>query len=136
MSIKRTYAEAVDVMVEWWCDKSFHTANNQDNGDVSFTGFLAYSLGNKLANEIQKRTTPEQIQAFRDVLKYQLLKNESGSRYERGLVVDYDPCNMLYIACTNSGINTNCLPIKTCTFIESDNTIQGRYQYGGEWFVI
>lgn len=132
MENKRTYAEAVTIMVKWWIDKSFETTMNQDNGDSG----LAHILLNTVSMSAQTEVTPEKVEKFRDKLTEILLKNEDGGRWDKELDVDYHPNSILSEACKFAGIDSACLPVKTFTYIDKDNTINGRYQYGGDWFKI
>ncbi|WP_176464504.1 hypothetical protein [Flectobacillus sp. BAB-3569] len=50
--------------------------------------------------------------------------------------VDYHPNEKLQIACRYAEIDPICLPCNTFTFINNENEIEGRYQYGGDWFKI
>lgn len=134
--LKRTYVEAVEIMVKWWTEKSFHTALNQNNGDPSLAGGYAYSLGNMLADKAKEAITPEKIKVFETVLTNLLMGNKYEGRWGRQCSVDYDPNTILSDACKAAGIDTACLPIKTFTFINAWNEVEGRYQYGGEWFKI
>ena len=131
---KRTYEEAVEITVKWWSEKSFETLLNQNNGDDSEHGGMAFMLMNMVSVKAQERNTPEMIEKFQTKLKEILLSKKGEGHYGNQLDVDYHPNKILYDACQFSGIDSGCLPIKTFTRIESDNKIRGRYQYGGEWF--
>ncbi len=136
---KRTYKEAVDLMVNWWVEKSFNTTLNQNNGDNTKNGIFSFALMNTLSGKAQKEITQEQIQLFSTKLTELLLEaeQEHSSDYTRHyteLDVDYNPNPPLEIACKTAGISTLCLPVKTFTYIDQDFTVNGRYQYGGDWF--
>ena len=133
---KRTYAEAVKIMVDWWYEKSFRTTMNQNNGDPSIAGGKAFLLGNALADKAKEAATPEKIKAFENALSNILLSGEHGGRWDRELNVDYHPNEILDRAAEASGIDPSCFPIKTFVYINSANEIDGRYQYGGAWFKI
>ncbi len=133
---KRTYAEAVEIMVKWWSEKSFATPLNQNNGDNSPAGVLGFILGNTLADKAKEGATPEKIAAFELALTNILLAGEHEGRCERELDVDYHPNGILSDAAKASGIDTSCFPIKTFVYINGENEIEGRYQYGGAWFKI
>lgn len=132
---KRTYQQAVELMVHWWIEKSFHTPLNQDNGDTSTDG-LAFLLLNMRSMSAQQKNTPEKIEAFKEVLTKLLIEKEDKGRYDKTLKIDYHPNQILAEACQQSGIDSGCLPCKTFTFINDDNEIEGRHKYGGEWFKI
>jgi len=133
---KRSYAEAVEIMVKWWSEKSFATPFNQNNGDNSPAGGLGFILGNMLSDKAKEGATPEKIAAFEEALTKYLLAGENKGRWGTELDVDYHPNEILADAAKASGIDTSCLPIKTFTFINSENEVEGRYQYGGAWFKI
>lgn len=130
----RTYKEAVEIMINWWVDKSFNTPLNQNNGDDSPNGGTMFALMNMVAMSAQSKNTPEMIEKFKLELTRQLLEVESKGRYGNQLSVDYDPNRILYDACKLSNVSTSCLPCKTFTFINDNNEVEGRYQYGGSWF--
>lgn len=132
----RTYKEAVEIMVNWWIEKSFHTLFNQNNGDNSPQGGLGFALMNTLSMKENDKVTPEKIEKFKSKLTELLLLQEGKGRWDNQLDVDYDVHGMLAEACAFSDISEFCIPIKTFTYIDEDNTINGRYQYGGEWFKI
>jgi len=131
---KRTYKEAVDITIEWWVEKSFQTNMNQNNGDNSPNGGMSFMLMNTAASRFQKDVTEEKIEKFKSKLTETLLLAEGKHIFANKLSVDYDPNSILYDACKFAEINTLCLPSKTVTWINKDNEIEGRYQYGGEHF--
>ncbi len=133
---KRTYEQAVEITVNWWIEKSFKTPLNQNNGDNSENGGIGFMLINLLSMNAQDRNTPEKIEKFKETLTKLLLEAKNKGRYSNQLDVDYHPSELLSKACEQSGIDTGCLPIKTFTFINQENEVEGRYQYGGEWFKI
>ncbi|PAC27843.1 hypothetical protein BWI92_21770 [Flectobacillus sp. BAB-3569] len=51
----RTYKEAVDIMVDWWVEKSFKTPLNQNNGDNSDDGWLALLLMSDFSRKVQQK---------------------------------------------------------------------------------
>jgi hypothetical protein len=128
---KRSYPEAVELTVNWWCEKSFNTPNNFDNGDAMCNAF-----GNWAASLAIKKVDADMITKFKNKLSELLLKLEGKGRSFNRLDVDYHPCGTLSEACMFSGIDTCCLPCKTFTQIEDNNEVRGRYQYGGAWFSI
>lgn len=131
---KRSYKEAVELTVNWWVEKSFETPLNQNNGDKSDGGTMRLVLMNLISEEAQKKVTANKIEKFKSKLKELLLANKEKGRYAKELNVDYHPNQMLSDACEFAEINSNCLPCKTSTFINNENEVEGRYQYGGEWF--
>lgn len=133
---KRTYEEAVDIMVKWWSEKAFDTLLNQNNGDNSPDGGIVWALMNTVSMQAQNTVTSEKKQKFEKKLTEILLNKKGLGRWHNELDVDYHPNDNLYQACKFAGINTLCLPCKTFTFIDKDNSVQGRYQYGGAWFKI
>ncbi len=135
----RTYEEAVKIMVDWWVEKSFKTINNQNNGDDSALTSMLMNVNSMLA---QDQITTDKIDRFSTKLTELLLKendffiNKYGFKYEALLSVDYNPNKPLQEACEYAEIKNGCLPCKTFTRINKDNIIEGRYQYGGDWFKI
>lgn len=132
----RTYKEAVEIMVNWWIEKSFHTLFNQNNGDDSPQGGFGFALMNSLSMKANDKVTPENIEKFKNKLTELLLLQEGEGRWANQLDVDYDVYGMLAEACEFADISKFCIPIKTFTYIDENNVVNGRYQYGGEWFEI
>lgn len=133
---RRTYKEAVDIMVDWWVEKSFNTALNQNNGDSSHDSGFGFALMNILSLDVQEDINNEKIDRFKLKLKELLMSVEGKGRFQNQLEVDYDVTGFLLEACQFAEINTNCIPIKTFTFINDNNEIEGKYQYQGKWFII
>lgn len=133
---KRTYKEAVELTVKWWSEKSFKTAVNQNNGDNSSAGGFGFLLMNMASSAAKNNLTDEKIKKFKNKLNEILLAAEGKGRFQNKLDVDYHPNKILSDACEFSEINTGCLPCKTFTFINNENEIEGRYQYGGKLFKI
>ena len=131
---QRTYKEAVKISVDYWVEKSFKTPLNQNNGDKSTNGDMSFMLMNMLSLDSQKNVTFEQIEKFKSKLTEILLEHEGQGRGANELDVDYDPNENLAQACKFAQISTSCLPCKTFTFIDNDNKVIGRYQYGGDRF--
>ncbi|PJZ89536.1 hypothetical protein [Leptospira levettii] len=130
----RSYEEAVEIAVNFWVEKSFFTESKQDNGDRSVMGSLAMKMMNSKTQEVQSTVTNESIEKFKTCLRNKLL-NVYNTGFRRGdCAVDYAPNQVLFEVCQEAGISNHCLPIKTFTFIDEDNTVKGRYQYGGDWF--
>lgn len=133
---KRTYEEAVEIMIDWWVKKSFETSLNQNNGDDTDTGGMAFLLMNMVSMQAQEKVTPIKIENFKSALTIILLQQEGKGEWANELDVDYHPNENLSKACEMSGVDSRCLPIKTFTRIDKDNIVRGRYQYGGDWFAI
>jgi hypothetical protein len=131
---KRSYKEAVEICVNWWIEKSFETPFNQNNGDDSENGGIAFLLMNMVASNAQKKVTLDKVEKFRNRLTELLLLNEEKGRFENELVVDYHPNQILFDACQFAEIDPSSLPCKTFTFINDENEVKGKYQYGGELF--
>lgn len=131
--MRRTYDEAVKIMVEWWVEK-IQAPLNQNNGDNSENGGMAFSLMNMVSMNAQKEITKDKIEIFKTELTESLLTGKDGGRWSTTLEVDYNPGKKLADACKKAGINSMSLPCKTFTFINNDNEVEGRYQYGGEFF--
>ena len=131
---QRTFEEAVKITVDWWIEKSFNTPLNQNNGDNSEMGGMAFMLMNMLSSKAQEDNTSDKVEKFRKELTNVLMEGKGKGRYATQLDVDYGPNHLLSKACSLSGVNSGCLPCKTFTFINEENMVEGRYQYGGEWF--
>lgn len=131
----RTFEEAVEIMVNWWVEKTFNTDNNQDNGDG-----LQSLIANKLANKLRPsgEDVDKQISAFSKSLKdyFLNLKPEERNYFNLTLSVDYDPNEPLHYACNAAGINRFVLPMKTFTRIElkDGHAVVGRFGYGSDFF--
>lgn len=131
---ERTYKQAVKITVDWWIEKSFNTPMNQNNGDDSSTGGIAFVLMNELSSDAQSSTNQESIEKFRTKLTELLLAKEGANHFHNQLDVDYHPNGILRLACEYADVNPMLLPIKTFTRINDENYVEGRYQYGGDWF--
>lgn len=131
---KETYQDAVLKSVMWWSEKAFATPANQNNGDDSENGGMTFMLMNLVASKAQKEVSTEQIKKFEEKLSEILLEAEGKGKFHNELSVDYHPNQALAEACEYAGVNPMCLPCKTFTYIDKDNVVNGRYQYGGEWF--
>lgn len=128
--------EQIEAVAEWWAVKTFDTAMNQNNGDKSPTGDMTFMLMNMLAETNRSKGD----KANRDKFKNSIIKQLSELDFENGwhvLSVDYDPCQALYDACKESGIDCHMLPCKTHTQWDKQNTsFIGKYQYGGQFETI
>ncbi len=127
----RTYEEAVQIMVDWWVEKSFRTLMNQNNGDDR-SGILL----NMVAARHLLHVNEDQILLFKKSLTDYLMEKKYANRNHTTLDKDYDPNKPLREACVDSIISPSCLPCKTFTRIDANNNVEGRYQYGGDWFKI
>lgn len=132
----RSYAEAVEITVNWWVEKSFKTPLNQNNGDDSDSGGMIFMLMNLASQKSNESATPQKIEKFKSKLTEILLIAENKRGYEQDCSVDYHPSKPLSDACDYAEINSMALPCKTFTSINSKNQVVGRFQYAGEWFTI
>lgn len=130
----QTYEEAVLKTVMWWSEK-IQQPLNQDNGDTSKNGGMAFMLMNMVANNAQESTTPEQIKIFEDTLTKKLMEVEN-NRYRESLHVDYHPDQMLSESASESGINPSVFPCKTWTRIGIENEVSVSFGYGTEPSII
>lgn len=128
MNEVRTYEEAVDIVVEWWAKKAFDTIINQNNG--SSDAFWLLNITSWIA---QEDVTDDKVSRFKEKLR-EVLMNERGEYTISGreLSVDYHPCSRLEAACSFAGINDRCLPVKSFTIINADNSIRSRFTYDGQ----
>lgn len=131
---QETYEDAVLKSVMWWSEKSFTGKLNQNNGDDSPNGGMSFLLMNMVSQNAQKAVTPDKVKKFEEKLTKSLLALKGKGRYSNELHVDYHPNSILYDACMFAEIDPMCLPCKTFTYIDNENIVNGRYQYGGEWF--
>jgi hypothetical protein len=131
---KRTYEEAVNISVKWWSEKAFATLFNQNNGENSENGGMTFMLMNMVASKAQAKVDTETIEKFEKKLTEILLSQKGKPKYANELEVDYNPNHNLSHACAFAGVDTYCLPCKTFTYIDENNAVKGRYQYGGAWF--
>jgi hypothetical protein len=127
----KTYEEAVKAVVDFWIDKSFKANFNQNNGDNSENGGMAWLLMNTVSIQARNSVDDGKIEKFRDELTKALMQLKGGNIYATTLDVDYHPNEMLYNACIASGVDPGCLPCKTFTRIDKDNKAVAKYQYGG-----
>ena len=133
---KRTYKEAVELVVNWWVEKSFNTPLNQNNGCGSENNGMMFMLMNMVSMSAQKRNSPDKIEKFKNELTKLLMLAEGNGKYATEVSVDYSPNILLSTACILSDIDTGCFPCKTFTFINEENEVEGKYQYQGEWFTL
>lgn len=131
----QTFEEAVLKTVMFWSEKAFRTAMNQNNGDDSPNGAMAFMLMNLNALKAQESVTDEKVKAFEEILAKKLNEaKEANEWYLMELDVDYHPCQMLYEAATEAGLNAAAFPVKTFTRInKEDFSVDSKYQYGGKF---
>lgn len=126
----QTYEQAVEKIVNFWIEKSFKTALNQNNGDDSDNGAIGFMLMNMVASKAQDTVTEEKIEAFKVSLTKRLMLEEGSSPWHRTLDVDYHPCEHLFLSAQDAGIDPGCFPCKTWTGIDNENKAMAAYQYG------
>lgn len=119
--------EQLEKFAEWWAVKSFDIALNQNNGDDSPNGGMAFMLMNMASMKAKETITTESRQKFKDSIVRQLL----GRDRNLTLDVDYHPCEELAIACQVAGVNCGILPCKTFSDFR-DGKFVAKYQYGGK----
>ena len=126
----QTYEEAVLKTVMWWSEKSFRTLFNQNNGDDSPQGGMAFMLMNMVSSKAQEKVTDEKIKLFEQKLTELLMAEKDNAGHRARLDVDYHPNQTLGDACKFAGIDSMCLPCKTYSFIDQNNKAIVKYQYG------
>jgi len=131
--MEQTYEQAVEKTVKWWSQKSFKVSLNQNNGDDSQTGGMAFILMNMLSTQTQGDITEGQIQKFEEKLTEILMNMKEKASYHKSLDVDYHPCIQLCEAADFAGITTMCFPCKTRSYIDEKNKVFAAYQYGGKY---
>jgi hypothetical protein len=114
--------EEIEAAATWWADKIAGTPK-QDNGD------LRQSMLATWAQSKYERPTPDQVAAFKEILKGKLEKylsdhwcgdNPSFGSYYRTLKTDYDPDAILSSAASEAGIKIRycaTFPMKTVMWI-------------------
>lgn len=126
------WPEAVDKVVDWWAKVSFDTLLNQNNGDQSPNGGIAFILMNQLSMRAQSKVTPEKVQVFKDHLRAGIL-----DEWNRELHVDYHGDRLLTNALDAAGIDHGCLPIKTYSMINlATNVATASLGYHGKTIFI
>lgn len=110
-----TKEQAIKTAVKWWSDKLRSRARH-DNGDTSFASLFACVL----ADQLSKPITDEQLEVFAAELTKILEVHLNEHRYAL-LMVDYDPCKMLYDAAEAAGISAHNFPYKTDVMVENRN---------------
>jgi len=127
----QTFEQAVEKVVNFWAEKSFDTLLNQNNGDESPNGGMAFMLMNLLSSNAQSEITDSQ----KDVFKSELTKILKKNKNERGFYIgcDYHPHEYLAKAAKKANISESVFPCKTGTRIDPNNVASASYQYRGEW---
>jgi len=134
--MENTFENAVKKVVKFWSEKSFNTPLNQNNGDDSESGGLAFILKNLVASDAQSDVSPDNIEKFETKLT-ELLYKQKDNRYKLDLDVDYHPCSVLSEAVDFAGLNEMCLPCKTWTTINMQTfEAKASYQYRGKLTVL
>lgn len=108
-----TKEQAIKTAVKWWSDKLRSRARH-DNGDTSVSSLFACAL----ADQLSKPITDEQLEVFEAELT-KILEVEIDNHWYILLMVDYDPCKMLYDAAKAAGISEHNFPYKTNVHIEN-----------------
>ena len=127
-----TFEDAILKAVKWWSEKSFQVSLNQNNGDNSKHGDMAFMLMNMVAMNAQKTVTADKINKFETHLSKSLMEyRKNNPTSSIWLDVDYHPCQMLVEAAQHAQIDESCFPCKSSTTIGRDNIVTAKYQYGG-----
>jgi len=127
MKRSRSFEDAVEICVDWWAEKAFHTPMNQNFGDETAGGGLVFLQMNISAMEAQRTITPNQEQVFKEKLFVLLLTTG-----KRKLQVDYQPDKLLKEACDVAEISSVCMPCKSMTYITEDNYVNTQFGFGSE----
>lgn len=108
---------------KWWRKKI--EKNHHDNGDSSC------GLAGIMADMIAMRNTPSvtQLDKFEEVLTKILIEKKNNCIY---LDCDYHPCEDLYLAAREAGIDSSVFPWKTVSTTE-ENKVEVRDGYGAPW---
>ena len=102
-----TKEQAIKTAVKWWSNKLRSRAHH-DNGDSSSSSVMACLFADMLSKPI----TDEQLEVFEAELT-KILEVETTNHGFIMLMVDYDPCVMLYNAAKAAGISEYNFPFKT-----------------------
>lgn len=127
--------EQIEKVAEWWAVRTFDCALNQNNGDDSEHGGLAFMMMNILSMQAKDKAPSDARGKFKAAIVERLSK---GDGYQALLLdVDYHPNEGLATACKLAGIDPAMLPIKTHTQFDNEKgEFIGRYQYGGKFETI
>lgn len=126
--------QQIETLAEWWAIKTFDIRANQDNGDTSENGGVAFMLMNMVAMNAKDSMPENARQKFKDSIIERLSSTDDNSYYSYMLDVDYHPNQMLLEICEKANVNTSALPVKTfTTWDNGKNKFIGKFQYGGEF---
>lgn len=130
----RTLDGAINAVCNFWIEK-MQKPLNQNNGDNSSAGGVAFMFMNLIGSRAQEGITPEKIELFRQALTRKILADYTVFPDQSWYVcdVDYHPCDKLARACDESGINCGALPCKSHTTIKKDFSVESRFGYGSEF---
>lgn len=132
---KQTYKEAVLKTVNWWSEK-IQQPLNQNNGDTSPNGPMAFALSNLVAGNAQKELTPDKIKVFEGALTEELMNIKDAGFYAKTLDVDYHPNKMLADSAKKAEISDSVFPCKTWTRINNENQVEVSMGYGTQPSII
>ena len=124
----QSYEDAVLKTVMWWSEK-IQKPLNQNNGDQSSGGAIAFMLMNMVANNAQQSITPEKIKVFEETLTKKLMEVEN-EKYLQNLDVDYHPNQILAESAEKAEIDLSVFPCKTWTRIGLENEVEVSLGYG------
>lgn len=115
-----TKEEVIFTAVQWWSDKLASRARH-DNGDNSRTSLVACLFADMCSEPITK----DQLVIFERVLTERLRSTYENHIEQVGMPYtiigcDYGPCDALYSAAEEAGINANNFPFKTWMHIGRD----------------
>lgn len=130
----QTFQDAALKVAMFWSDK-MRTPMNQNNGDDSQNGGMAFLLMNMVASKAQETITDEKIKIFEETLISEITKLRDDGK-DITLSVDYHPDKELSKACEASSISPSALPCKTVSWIDDNNVATAKYQYGGRVYTL
>lgn len=128
MKNKQTYKEAVLKTVMWWSE-AIQKPLNQNNGDNSPNGGMAFMLMNLVASNAQESISPDKIKTFEESLTKRLMLIVDRNRAQ-WLDVDYGPNQILRESAEEAKIDTSVFPCKTWTRIGKENEVEVSMGYG------
>lgn len=126
--MKQSYEQAVLKTVTWWGEK-IQSPLNQNNGDNSPNGGMAFLLMNMAAGNAQESITPHKVDIFKTALTDRLMGVEN-EKYLQTLDVDYHPNAFLSESAQIADIDASAFPCKTWTRIGRDNEVEVSMGYG------
>lgn len=127
---QKTLDGAINAVCDFWIEK-MQKPMNQNNGDNSGNGGIAFLLMNMLSATSQESITPKKIEMFRIKLTEIIKRDFRNIFYVCD--VDYNPSNNLCEALDYAEIPYSVMPCKTHTTILADLSVRGKYQYGGNF---